>query len=196
MIAIHDLILRIAATHSRETETVANFNTLNGLNAHQRTSKTSIETSIPMHVATKTGWQVGCKHFNDSTKRVTFTMRCAYFFFHRLRCDWIKTARRIIINCLQIGISRNVAFRRCSRTDTHNVRKDFSAADLTQEGFGNSTQRYARRSFSCAGALQNWPRISEAVLLHSNEICMSWTRSSQWRVTCQTRQLFRVDRIW
>ena len=67
--ALHLVVGSRAATGSRR-EAVPDLDTLDRLNAHERTSEAGIEAAVPVHVRAQAGWQAIGQDLNDSSQGV------------------------------------------------------------------------------------------------------------------------------
>ena len=70
---------------------VPNLDTLNRLNPHECTSKTSIKPSVPVHIRTKPRRQTVHDHFHNSAQRVTSGVCVIHLFDHCLGRFGVET---------------------------------------------------------------------------------------------------------
>ena len=87
----------LAATASGNLETIADLNTFDGLDAHDRLREQTVDLAVPMHVASETNRQAVRQDFDDAPETVTVLCRRLDLGDHRRLGRLVEaTYRRLI----------------------------------------------------------------------------------------------------
>jgi hypothetical protein len=191
----HDFVVREGSTATRNVESVANLNAFDCLDSHEGRSELSIDTPIPVNVATESGWESMNDDFDHSAKSVAGNPGSLDLVDHCGTRRCISAAHRIGVDCITLFRRRDHAIRQLGRADRHDVTDHLGPRRLSQEGLGNGPKGHTCCGFAGAGSLENRSHVVEVVLLNSHEVGVARPRACQRGVARLCGKSLGVHRV-
>ena len=164
-----DRVVRLAAAHARDGESLADLDRLHRLDAHQRLREHPVDASIPVHVRTEPRRHAVAEHFDHSAERVSGLGGLFDLANHVGLGVGVEAAHLRAVDLREIVRRRTVRDRRGGRAELDDVAQN-RRSEMTEERFGDRSGRDAGGSFARRGALEDVAGVVEGVLLHSCEI--------------------------
>src|SRR5215472_2546689 len=154
-------------------EAVADLDSLDGLDAHQRAGQPAIQAPVPMDVAAKAGRQPVRDDLDDAAERVAVAVRRIDLGLHRRTRAGVQAPDRVGVD--PVGVLRlwNVVLWRGNRAERDDVTQDLGADHLAQQVARDLAQCDPGRGLPRAGALQDCPGVVVAVLLPAGQVSVA-----------------------
>ena len=161
-----DFVAILAAAQGYHVKTVANFNALHRVDAHQRVRDVGIET-VKYRLAP--AWRDAVGHDGDfRPDGVALFFQTAHQFVQRIQLVGIGTEERVLLDLIPVfDRQRNVAH-------LGQTAADHDAKFLLQVFLSNGASRHAHRGFT-RGGTSAAAIVAEAVLLFVGVVGMAWT---------------------
>lgn len=168
---------------ARGLEAIADLDALDGLDTHEGLREPGVEPAVPVHVGTDSRRQTPDEDLGHSPECVAALADLVDELDSRSGGLLVEDANRVGVNRGEVTVARQWrVFGDTHRADGKRVAQGRDA-QLGQESLRDRPERDARGCLPGARPFQDRASLVEAVLLHADQVSVSWARAGQLRAS-------------